>query len=146
MNQVPDDEHFQERLYLLSHFEQYMMNKLNGMTDYNYKDMELQTGMVFLTKYWRMKHVIAFRLSNEAFQVSLLVHLPAFSDSVCPQFNYQDHTKLLLSQDGTIVTYIDEKYKLWTWHLTQMMRPELTAQGRERRRMEKAMSKLEYAR
>ena len=62
------------------------------------------------------------------------------------KFNFQDHTKLLLSQDGTIVTYIDEKYKLWTWHLTQMMRPELTAQGRERRRMEKAMGKLEYAR
>lgn len=69
MNKVPDDEHFQERLYLLSHFEQYMLNKLNGMTDYNYKDEQLRTGMVFLTKYWRMKQVIAFRLSNESFQV-----------------------------------------------------------------------------
>lgn len=72
MTKVPDDEHFQERLYLLSHFEQYMMNKLNGMTEYNYQDKELRTGMVFLTKYWRMKHVIAFRLSNETFQVSFL--------------------------------------------------------------------------
>lgn len=70
MNKVPDDEHFQERLYLLSHFEQYMLNKLNGMTEYNYKDEQLRTGMVFLTKYWRMKQVIAFRLSNESFQVS----------------------------------------------------------------------------
>jgi hypothetical protein len=70
MNKVPDDEHFQERLYLLSHFEQYMLNKLNGMTEYNYKDEQLRTGMVFLTKYWRMKQVIAFRLCNESFQVS----------------------------------------------------------------------------
>ncbi|KAJ9113209.1 hypothetical protein QFC22_006048 [Naganishia vaughanmartiniae] len=128
MSKVPDDEHFQERLYLLSHFEQYMMNKLNGMTEYNYQDTQLRTGMVFLTRYWRMKHVIAFRLSNDTFQ-----------------FNYQDHTKLLLSHDGTVVTYIDDKYKMWTWHLSQMMKPELLAHGRERRRMDKAISKLEYA-
>jgi hypothetical protein len=62
------------------------------------------------------------------------------------QFNFQDHTKLLLSHDATVITYIDEKYKLWTWTLAQMMRPELLAQGRERRRMDKAISKVEYAR
>lgn len=59
------------KVYLLHHFENYMMDKLFGEQPYTFRDMELTKGMVFVTRYLRMKHVIVFRLSNDVLQVSL---------------------------------------------------------------------------
>ena len=57
------------KVYLLKHFESYMLDRLFGDQDYTYEDKELTKGMVFVTRYLRMKHVILFRLSNNVLQV-----------------------------------------------------------------------------
>jgi polo-like kinase 1 len=58
----------------MNHFEGYMMNRLYGDAEYTYQDTALTTGMVFVTRYLRMKHVLLFRLSNDVLQVSTPVH------------------------------------------------------------------------
>ena len=57
------------KVYLLKHFEGYMLERLVGDYEYVYDDRSLTKGMVFVTRYLRMKHVILFRLSNEVLQV-----------------------------------------------------------------------------
>lgn len=57
------------KVYLLKHFVQYMLERLFGDQEYTFEDCELKKGMVFVTRYLRMKHVILFRLSNDVLQV-----------------------------------------------------------------------------
>lgn len=61
------------KVYLLRHFESYMLDRLFGDQPYTYEDKALTKGMVFVTRYLRMKHVIVFRLSNDVLQVSQAV-------------------------------------------------------------------------
>ena len=56
-------------MYLLNHFESYIMNRLYGDYDYTYEDYLKSTGMDFVQKYLRMKHVVVFMLSSEVIQV-----------------------------------------------------------------------------
>ena len=68
----PVDEYPRElnnKVYLLKHFESYMLDRLLGDHSYTYEDRTLTRGMVFVTRYLRMKHVIVFRLSNDVLQV-----------------------------------------------------------------------------
>jgi cell cycle serine/threonine-protein kinase CDC5/MSD2 len=37
------------------------------------------------------------------------------------QFNFYDHTKLILSSHGLAVTYIDKNYKMTRWTLSEVM-------------------------
>jgi hypothetical protein len=70
----PIDEYpldLKNKVFLLRHFEGYILEKLLGHHEYHYTDLELKEGMVYITKYLRMKHVILFRLSNDILQVSL---------------------------------------------------------------------------
>ena len=60
------------RVYLLKNFENYMTDRLRGEHPYTFDDTELTKGMVFVTRYLRLKHVILFRLSNDILQVSIL--------------------------------------------------------------------------
>jgi hypothetical protein len=46
-----------------------MMDRLYGDAEYTYVDETLTTGMVFVTRYLRMRHVLLFRLSNDVLQV-----------------------------------------------------------------------------
>jgi hypothetical protein len=64
------------KVYLMNSFEVYMMDRLFGDAEYTYQDTALKTGMVFVTRYLRMKHVLLFRLSNNVLQVR---HTFAFS-------------------------------------------------------------------
>jgi hypothetical protein len=68
--------------------------------------------------------------------------------SLASQFNFQDHSKLVLSQEGLVVTYIDDAYSIWTWHLATLVGSETAqvADSREKRRMESAWRKVEYVR
>ena len=70
MDAYPRD--LNNKVYLLKHFESYMLDRLFGNQEYTYKDSALTRGMVFVTRYLRMKHVILFRLSNDVLQVRLL--------------------------------------------------------------------------
>jgi polo-like kinase 1 len=63
------------------------------------------------------------------------------------KFNFYDHTKLILSRDGLVVSVIDKHYILRTWSLEALMRPiPEEVQGKERRRLEAVVHKLQYAR
>ena len=57
------------KIYLIKHFERYMMDRLYGEYDYTYQDLERSKGMDFVQKYLRMKHVIVFKMSHDVLQV-----------------------------------------------------------------------------
>lgn len=77
IDQYPKDLH--NKVYLLKHFESYMLERLMGKHDYVYSDTGLKHGMVFITRYLRMKHVILFRLSNDVLQVGPIPPFPPSS-------------------------------------------------------------------
>ncbi|WVR03341.1 hypothetical protein IAU60_000332 [Kwoniella sp. DSM 27419] len=117
------------KVYLMKHFENYMLDKLFGEQPYTYSDVSLTTGMVFIVKYLRMKHVILFRLSNDVLQ-----------------FNFYDHTKLILSQDGMVVSVIDRHSVLRTWSLESLLRPlDEDMPSKDRKRIEGVVHKVQYA-
>lgn len=57
------------KVFLLRHFEGYILERLLGQHEWAYNDVDLTKGMVYIKKYLRMKHVILFRLSNDILQV-----------------------------------------------------------------------------
>jgi hypothetical protein len=60
------------------------------------------------------------------------------------QFNFYDHTKIVLSMDGNIVTVIDRRNALKTWSLEALLRPITETDPKEKRRMEGLVHKIEY--
>ncbi|KAG0223083.1 Cell cycle serine/threonine-protein kinase cdc5/MSD2 [Mortierella sp. GBA43] len=81
-----------KRIKVLEGFRNYMAHWLVSLSPWVYQDLTLTKGMPFLTDMYRRKerkHVIV-RLSNGIVQV-----------------NFADHTKLIFSQNGEIVTLID---------------------------------------
>lgn len=58
------------KVYLLKHFERYIMERLYGEYEYAFEDVERSKGMEWVQKYLRMKHVIVFNLSHDVLQVS----------------------------------------------------------------------------
>ena len=71
VSEYPED--LKNKVYLLKHFEKYIMDKLYGDHDYIFEDRERTHGMAFVQKYLRMKQIIIFKLSNDVIQVSLPV-------------------------------------------------------------------------
>lgn len=69
VDQAPRD--MRNKLFLVRHFETYMLERLLRQEPYVYSDVEMTSGMVYVTKFLRMKHVIVFRLSNDVLQASL---------------------------------------------------------------------------
>ncbi|KAI0075547.1 Pkinase-domain-containing protein [Panus rudis PR-1116 ss-1] len=92
------------KVYLLKHFERYIMDRLYGEHEYTYEDLERTKGMDFVQKYLRMKHVIVFKMSHDVLQ-----------------FNFYDHSKLILSSNGLVVTHIDKSYQLTRYTLSEIM-------------------------
>ncbi|WWD22337.1 hypothetical protein CI109_106828 [Kwoniella shandongensis] len=118
------------KVYLLKYFHQYMMDRLFSDHPWTYYDESLTTGMVFVVKFLRMKHVVLFRLSNDVLQ-----------------FNFLDHVKLILSHEGLVVSVIDKDSVLRTWSLAAILRPlEDDVPSKERKRIEDVRHKLNYAR
>ncbi|WVQ80413.1 hypothetical protein IAT38_002518 [Cryptococcus sp. DSM 104549] len=127
IDRYPSD--LKNKVYLLRHFENYMMDKLFGDQPYTFVDEALTTEMVFVVKYLRMKHVILFRLSNDVLQ-----------------FNFYDHTKLILSHNGLVVSVIDRHQVLRTWSLESLLRPvSEDATPKEKKRIEGVLHKVQYA-
>lgn len=67
-------EELKSKVYLLKHFEKYIMQNLYGDHPFTFEDLDRTKGMDFVTKYLRTKHVIVFKLSHDVLQVS----------SICP--------------------------------------------------------------
>lgn len=67
VSEFSDD--LKNKVYLLKHFERYIMDRLYGDYEYTFEDVERTKGMDFVQKYLRMKHVIVFKMSHDVLQV-----------------------------------------------------------------------------
>ncbi|CCM05981.1 uncharacterized protein FIBRA_08222 [Fibroporia radiculosa] len=106
VNEFPEE--MKNKVYLLKHFERYIMDRLYGEYEYAYQDKERTKGMDFVQRYLRMKHVIVFKMSHDVLQ-----------------FNFYDHSKVILSSQGLLVTHIDKNYNLTRWTLSEIMAQSL---------------------
>ncbi|KAH6908380.1 hypothetical protein BKA70DRAFT_1562485 [Coprinopsis sp. MPI-PUGE-AT-0042] len=86
--------------------------------------------MEYVEKYLRMKRDIVFKLSHDVLQ-----------------FNY-DHSKLILSSNGLLITHRDKSYNLTRWTLQDVMafslNPPSDATKDERKFNQKLVDKLKY--
>ena len=89
-------EELKSKVYLLKHFESYIMGKLYGDYEYTFMDLQRTKCMHFVQKYLRMKHVIVFKLSHDVFQVraQLSYHTTQLTPATTVQLlrSLEDHT------------------------------------------------------
>ncbi|KAH9970178.1 kinase-like domain-containing protein [Lactifluus volemus] len=124
----PDE--LKSKVYLLKHFEGYIMGKLYGDYDYTFLDLQRTKGMQFVQKYLRMKHVIVFKLSHDVLQ-----------------FNFYDHSKIILSTQGLAIAHIDKNYVLTRWTLSQVMARALlppSTEPEQAKFAQRLLDKLKY--
>lgn len=130
MRDHPED--LKSKVYLLRHFEKYMMERLYGDPEYAYEDLDRTKGMDFVQKYLRMKHVIVFKMSHEVLQ-----------------FNFYDHSKLILGSQGHSITHIDKHYTITHYTLSGVMERIVAnrwADAAEKKFYDRLLSKLKYSR
>ncbi|KAM0787439.1 hypothetical protein ACM66B_003519 [Microbotryomycetes sp. NB124-2] len=101
-------EDLSRKTYLLEYFEDYMAKTLTRDVNWTFSDVERTKNMDFLVKYYRMKNAIVFKLSNQVLQ-----------------FNFYDHTKILLTDKGRIVTYISPSFHLKTCSIGALFKEAL---------------------
>jgi len=68
-------EDLKSKVYLLKHFEKYIMDRLYGEYDYTFEDVAREKGMELVQKYLRMKNVIVFKLSHDVLQVRFSISM-----------------------------------------------------------------------
>jgi cell cycle serine/threonine-protein kinase CDC5/MSD2 len=135
----------------LKSFEGYIMDRLFNHHDYVYQDTERTKGMEWVHKYLRMKHVIVFKLSHDVLQVRFSIPFwlrPLVSPVPFSQFNFYDHSKLILSSHGLLITHIDKNYNL-TRHtlsdvMAQSMNPGTNPDPEQVKFNQKLVDKLKY--
>ncbi|KAH9848815.1 Pkinase-domain-containing protein [Lenzites betulinus] len=90
---------------LLKAFEKYLMGRLYTECSWTFNDLERTKGLDFVQKYLRIeKKAIVFKLSHDVLQ-----------------FNFYDHTKVVLSSKGLLLTHIDKDYELTRHPLSEIM-------------------------
>jgi len=102
-------EELQKKVTLLKHFRNYLIEQQNRDEG---KDVGSSQDVVpdyigsptYLKKWVRTKHAILFRLSNKTVQVV-----------------FYDHTEILLSSEGRVVTYVDKRHDRTSYHLEDIM-------------------------
>ncbi|KAG9119145.1 Cell cycle serine/threonine-protein kinase cdc5/MSD2 [Ceratobasidium sp. 392] len=125
-------EELKSKVYLLRHFEKYMMERLYGDPEYAFEDLERTRGLDFVQKYLRMKHVIVFKMSHDILQ-----------------FNFYDHSKVILGSQGHSITHIDKHYVVTHYTLSSVMTRVVSgryADAAEKKFYEKLLGKLKYSR
>jgi len=148
------------KAYLLRYFEDYMAKTLRRDVPWTFEDVERKKNMDFLVKYYRMKNAIVFKMSNDVLQVRSLSPFYSTSRELTlsrrKQFNFYDHTKLIITSLGQTLTFIDPSFTLTTYSLQTLF--ELAAQyghydetkgmnERDKERLEKVrylLGKVEY--
>ncbi|PKC68750.1 Pkinase-domain-containing protein [Rhizophagus irregularis] len=96
----------QKKMYLLRNFRNYMNETLSRRThSYTFVDKDRTHNMEFLTKFKRTPHAMMFRLSNRIVQV-----------------NFFDHVKIVISEEGNVITYINEANELKTYTITNFLK------------------------
>ena len=105
-NHSADDvpEELAEKMYLLNHFESYIMNRLYGDYDYTYEDHLKTAGMEFVQKYLRMKHVVVFMMSSDVIQVCRVLPVDGEVLLTCP------------SSTSTIIPRSSCRRRRWLFH------------------------------
>ena len=126
------------------------MERLYGDYSFTFEDIQRTKGLDFVQKYLRMKHVIVFKLSHGVIQVSILVYslLQVSNRRLCPQFNFYDHTKVILSSQALLVTHIGKDSDVTRMSLSELMEqslcpPEDPVQAKFIQRL---VEKVKYAR
>ena len=107
------------------------MDRLFGDHGYIYEDTDRTKGMEFVQKYLRMKQVIVFKMSHDVLQ-----------------FNFYDHSKLILSSHGLHITHIDKSYNLTRFSLAEIMANALQpppSDPEQARFHGRLLTKLQYA-
>jgi len=95
----------QKKVTLLKHFRNYLIEQQTRDGDIDYQGGECnEKSPLFLKKWVRTKHAILFRLSNKTVQVV-----------------FYDHTEILLSSEGRIVTFVDKKRGRNTYYLEDVL-------------------------
>ena len=129
-------ESLQKKVTLLKHFKNYLIEHTAGSEDKKASDSGSSPAssagrssaaassplgfggnaadgpMVYVKKWMLTRHAIIFRLSNKTVQV-----------------NFFDHTKIILSSEAKLVTYVNKQRQLSTYHLSTVLskpRPELS--------------------
>lgn len=88
--QLPFPLELHPKVKVLRYFEQEIMDRLYGAdSPLTFRDTATSQGMTFVFKWYRCHQAIVFRLSNGVVQ-----------------FNFYDHTKVFLSEDGLVVSVI----------------------------------------
>ncbi|GAA5917430.1 hypothetical protein JCM5296_001622 [Sporobolomyces johnsonii] len=131
----------ERKAYLVRYFEDYMAKTLRRDVAWTFEDVGRAKNMDFLLKYYRMKNAIVFKMSNDVLQ-----------------FNFYDHTKLIISSSGRTLTFIDPSFVLTTHSLSSLF-ADAAALGhystsapvdeRQRKQLEHArflLRKVEYCR
>ncbi|TIC32170.1 Pkinase-domain-containing protein [Wallemia mellicola] len=124
-NALPKE--LESKMMILRHFEDYMLERLYGSRSYTFVDEQRRKGMTFVQRYYRMKNVIVFKLSNDVVQ-----------------FNFYDHTKMILSMGGCLISYIDKDYALSRWTLDEIFQQD--GDKEDKKKMEGILVKLKYCR
>ncbi|GAA5963700.1 hypothetical protein JCM3765_003550 [Sporobolomyces pararoseus] len=115
------------KAYLLRYFEDYMAKTLRRDVPWTFEDVERKKNMDFLVKYYRMKNAIVFKMSNDILQ-----------------FNFYDHTKLIITSQGQTLTFIDPSFTLTTYSISQLF--HLAAQHGHYSSVDQGSEKLEKVR
>ncbi|CAG8732606.1 15128_t:CDS:2, partial [Acaulospora colombiana] len=102
VNEHPKDLH--KKLYLLKNFRRYMNESIVKNNSYTFVDVERTHNMEFVTKFKRTPHAILFRLSNRLIQV-----------------NFFDHEKIVLSDEGRVITHINEESGINTYAVSEVL-------------------------
>ncbi|THV04760.1 Pkinase-domain-containing protein [Dendrothele bispora CBS 962.96] len=131
VDEAPED--IMKKVRVLKHTKGYIMEHLYNHFDYCFEGKRTK-GMICVQKYLRLKQVLVFQLSHNV-----------------AQFNFLDHTKLVLSSDGLAVVYIDKTNTLTRWTLVELMKSSLeiargdsTLSPDEVKFNQKLMDKLRY--
>ena len=66
----PTSKTIADRKFLLHHFEAYMEGKLRAAEKACDRGTKSSTELTYMMRYWRLKHLMAFRLSSGVLQVS----------------------------------------------------------------------------
>ncbi|THH31055.1 hypothetical protein EUX98_g3134 [Antrodiella citrinella] len=130
ISQYPDE--IKSKVFLLKYFEQYIMDRLYNATDYTFEDVDCTRGMAFVQKYLRIKHVVLFKMSHDVLQ-----------------FNFYDHSKVILSSRGLLVTHIDKDSVISRWTLSEVMALSLrppVADPTQAKFHQRLVDKLKYCR
>lgn len=127
------------------------MGKLYGDYEYTFVDLQRTKCMHFVQKYLRMKHVIVFKLSHDVLQVRVhagSLSLPRTANTPSGrQFNFYDHSKIILSAQGLAIAHIDKNYVLTRWTLSQVMARALlppSSDPEQAKLAQRLLDKLKY--